>query len=201
MSVRQIDRPSTLRRRLPPASHRRLPACAQARAAIEEQKSVASHWMRSCKQAACPDRKGRRLTQRTCMAPLESPPPNLSAGAGRRAEAGRRAGRAQHCPPLAPLLVHVHAHVHAHAHVHVHVGHVGAAGRRTGWGHRGGAGRVAIGLNARRDLQLWTRCEHCTCMHGMCMACAGLARSCSSFARSWVSSVRGRRSCKRRCRR
>ena len=118
MSVRQIDPPPTPRRRLPPASHRRLPACAQARAAIEEQKSVASHWMRSCKQAACPDRKGRRLTQRTGMAPLESPPPNLGAGAGRRAEAGRRAGRAQHCPPLAPLLVHV--------------GHVGAAGRRTG---------------------------------------------------------------------
>jgi hypothetical protein len=38
-------------------------------------------------------------------------------------------------------------------------------------------------------------------VHGMCMACAGWARSCSSFARSWVSSVRGRHSCKQRCRR
>ena len=67
MSARQIDRPPTPRRRLPPASHQPPSACAQARAAIEEQKSVASHWMRSCKQAACPGRIGRRLTQRTHM--------------------------------------------------------------------------------------------------------------------------------------
>ena len=35
--------------------------------------------------------------------------PNLGTGTGRRAEAGRGAGRAQHCPPLVPQLSHVTA--------------------------------------------------------------------------------------------
>ena len=160
------DRSPTDAPPLSPASHRPPPACAQARAAIEEQKSVASHWMRSCKQAACPaGRMGRRLTQRTCHmhGPSRVAPPNLGTGAGRRAEAGRRVGRAQHCPPLAPLLVHV--------------GHVRAAGRHTGWGHRGSVGRVAIGLNCPQGRALAGEVQAWWYVHGMCMACAWHAQA------------------------
>ena len=70
---RQIDRPPPPRRPLPGPAPLRPPSCAQARAALEEQKSVSSHWMRSCKQAACPDSMGGRLTQ--SVQTLTSRPP------------------------------------------------------------------------------------------------------------------------------
>jgi hypothetical protein len=188
------DRSPTDAPPLSPASHRPPPACAQARAAIEEQKSVASHWMRSCKQAACPaGRMGRRLTQRTCHmhGPSRVAPPKP----WHRCRPTRRS-RAQSWPratlPSARAAAGTRGACAGSRPAHG----MGPPRERRARGHRPQlpAGTRTCGRGASMVVCAWH-------VHGMCMACAGWARSCSSFARSWVSSVRGRHSCKQRCRR